>query len=156
MPSAQKEKIKTESEHGFKVCFVCTGNTCRSPMAAAVYNHLNKGSGKIAISAGIGADGFSPISENAVSALHEKGIQSTEDNDYEKHISTQVSEEMLSCCNCIYGITEKHTMALICAFPQFANRISPLPLSITDPYGGDLSVYRSCLDLIIKAVGELS
>ncbi|MDD4774829.1 MAG: hypothetical protein PHZ09_14705, partial [Eubacteriales bacterium] len=62
-----------------RVCFVCTGNTCRSPMAAAVTNHLCAEHVE-AISCGLYPDAGMPISTNAVTALQNAAITSTESN----------------------------------------------------------------------------
>ena len=58
-----------------RVLFVCTGNTCRSPMAQGLMNHLSneKELAVQATSAGLAADG-EPIAENALAALQELGI----------------------------------------------------------------------------------
>jgi protein-tyrosine-phosphatase len=49
--------------------FVCTGNTCRSPMAAALFNHVNTRPEWFAESAGLAAFGGEPASMAAVTAL---------------------------------------------------------------------------------------
>ena len=122
--------------------FVCTGNTCRSPMAAALFNALWQHRG-IAVSAGFSSDG-SPISENAVLALRDRGIESCGKNDYENHVSRRITEEMIASAKVVIGISSRHTMALISAFPQYAEKIVSLG-EISDPYGGDLERYKRCL-----------
>ena len=59
-----------------KILFVCTGNTCRSPMAAVIFNQLAAQSGLdyVAESAGVAAVGDRPASENAVKAVAEIGL----------------------------------------------------------------------------------
>ena len=56
-----------------KILFVCTGNTCRSPMAEKIFNHRAP-SGYRAASAGIVTRDGKPISENSRLALEEIGI----------------------------------------------------------------------------------
>ena len=137
---------------GKRICFVCTGNTCRSPMAAAVLNHFGKEKGYTASSAGISVFSPSGISANAAEALRRRGILPGEGNRYDLHMSSQVSAEILEECDRLIGMTESHTMSLIFTYPQFASKISSLDKSISDPFGGDLNVYLNCLDEIIDAV----
>lgn len=138
-----------------KVCFVCTGNTCRSPMAAAVYNHLNKGRDRYAVSMGLyAADGMT-ISENSALALEEAGIISDRDNPYRDHKAKSCDREALSNCDYIIGISEAHTLELISRFPELASKIYSMPKPISDPWGGDLMVYKACLCEIESGIKEL-
>ena len=135
------------------VCFVCTGNTCRSPMAAAVLNALGRGEYQ-AVSAGLSAVEGDAISEHAVQALHEAGFASTEENPYERYRARSITAEMVAHCDLIVGITARHLLSLVCAFPQAAEKMVCLPRDIADPFLGDLSVYKSCLADITAAVKE--
>ena len=62
-----------------KILFVCTGNTCRSPMAMVYTNSATKNYGLdlSADSAGIFADGVSRFSQNAVLAAKKNGLSLT-------------------------------------------------------------------------------
>ncbi len=128
--------------------FVCSGNTCRSPMAAALFNHYYGDDNCTAISAGLYADS-SPISLNAAHALELAGI--TPPN----HISQPVDTGMLEEAVQIIGITAAHTDSLIWAYPQFASKITKMSMDICDPFGGDLAAYQACLEKIKEALLDM-
>ena len=148
------EKTKAEglaaAEHPFAVCFVCTGNTCRSPMAAA----LLRAKGLRATSAGLFATGV-PIAENAVAALEKAGVPSTPDNPYASHRSRGIDEETVEACDCIVGMTSAHALQLMAAFPAHARKITCMPHDIPDPFGGDEAAYDACLAAIEAGLCEL-
>lgn len=128
--------------------FVCSGNTCRSPMAAALFNHYYGTDTRIAESAGFFADG-SPMSENASLALEQAGITPPE------HVSRPVSEALILQATQVIGITAAHADSLIWSCPHFASKITKLPVDIPDPFGGDLAVYQKCLKTIQSALFEM-
>ena len=146
-------RIESDASEPLKICFVCTGNTCRSPMAAAVLNHLGKG-GYRACSAGISAVTGDFISANAVKALKEAGIDSTPENDYEKHRAIQINEELMERCDKIVAISQRHMMALIYAFPHMADKITVMSRDISDPFMGSEQVYKDCLAQITDCIRE--
>lgn len=151
------------------VCFVCTGNTCRSPMAAAVFNHMSiapevcsacdmekllSAKNIKALSAGLATFG-EPISENAVTALKEAGIPSTPKNNYQSHISEGIEFETMKKCELIIGISSSHAVRLMAMFPQFASKITCMPEDIPDPWGGTLEDYKECLAKISEGVTKI-
>ena len=155
--------------HPMRVCFVCTGNTCRSPMAAAVLNHktriiegctacdINKllNTKPIrATSAGLYAMG-EPIAENAARALEAAGIPSLADNHYRAHISRSIDLETMESCDRIVGLTSKHALQLLTMYPQFASKITCFPEDIPDPFGGDLEAYKACLEAIRRGIDDM-
>ncbi len=127
-----------------RVCFVCTGNTCRSPMAAAVLNHLGKGK-YVAESAGIMASRGSAISDNAAKALRKAGIVSTPDNNYEAHKARQLDMGIIDSCDKIVAVSAGHAMMIIQGYPLYASKITSLDKNISDPYGQDGDSYYKCL-----------
>lgn len=130
------------------VCFVCTGNTCRSPMAAALFNHLARGRGMRAFSAGIHAVPGAAIADNALEALKQAGVADTPDNHYTAHMARNITAGMMEAADRVIGMTAGHALALIGAFPQYAGKISAFRKDLSDPYGGDLALYQKCLEQI--------
>lgn len=139
----------------YRVCFVCTGNTCRSPMAAAAYNYLTDPKKTRAVSCGLYPMPCSKISPEAVNALACAGIPHTQDNPYEGHCAVMATEELLLGCDMIVGMTAAHTIELISRFPHLAQRIFSMPRQISDPWGGDDVQYHRCLEEIIDGIKEL-
>ncbi len=138
--------------------FVCTGNTCRSPMAEGLFNDLaaKKGNGDSASSAGIFAfDGASP-SENSVEVMREIGI------DISGHTSRRLTAEIIGGCDRLLTMTNSHAEVLKSSLPQYAGIISTLTEEvgesgeIPDPFGGDLEEYRLCRDRIKELIEKLA
>ena len=131
---------------GRTVLFVCTGNTCRSPMAEYVFNFDYADSGYEAVSAGLAADG-SPVSAHALDALFEEGyrVKGTP-------ASVQLTDELMDSSHIIIGITASHAMQIITSYPHHAWKVYSMPFDIADPFGGSIEVYRACLADIRKAL----
>lgn len=124
-----------------KIMFICTGNTCRSPMAQAIFTDMAKDSG-IAFtvcSAGIHAQNGDPASENAVTACEETGL------DLKHHRAKSVMDENLNTTDLFVVMTMTHAQALMeLGVPKDKIYI----LNVSDPFGGSLQVYRDCRDEI--------
>ena len=159
----QKEADGAVSEPR-RILFVCTGNTCRSPMAAALLNDMScpqercAAQGEmtkprfVASSAGLYANDGAPITLEAADALQAAGVTPRPDNDYFSHRARTVSAALVSEADEIVGLTASHAMQLMLRFPEAASKIRTLPLDISDPFGGDATVYRDCLARLRYAI----
>ena len=145
--------IKTEINKE-KILFVCSGNTCRSPMCAALFNHKYAGLTRVGISAGLSADG-SAISPNALFALREYGVKVSSVNDYKTHVSVSVDEQTIRDSSLVVGVTSAHALTLISRFPEYASKITSFSKDIFDPFGGDDEIYAYCLKTIDSALSEM-
>lgn len=126
-----------------KVLFVCTGNTCRSPMAEAIFNDKWSEKGE-ALSAGIFAAEGQKASEHTLSVLKENGI-------HLDHQSSQVKPDQVTWATHILTMTAAHKEMLMDAYPEASDKIftlkeyvndSKTDLDVVDPFGGNLSVYK--------------
>ena len=126
--------------------FVCTGNTCRSPMAAAYYNHYTKNRGGAqAASCGLRAIEGGALSAGAAAALELAGI-------CPEHSSRPFTAVPAAEYDVIYGMTRAHCASLAEGFPQYAEKIKAFPFDIPDPFGGNDEEYRVCLRHIICGI----
>ena len=120
-----------------KILFVCTGNTCRSPMAEGYMKSL----GYNCESRGLAADG-SAVSENSAKAMQEIGI------DISGNISKQLTKADTENFDTIICMSKNHSDYL----KSFGIKSEVLSDGISDPFGGNLDTYRTCRDEIIKAL----
>ncbi|UWG97194.1 low molecular weight protein arginine phosphatase [Dehalobacter sp. DCM] len=136
-----------------KILFVCTGNTCRSPMALGLARLYFPVEHELA-SAGIHAYTGDAVSRHASEALKEKGI------DISRHRATQLIRDSVEHADLILTMTHAQQDLLTEAYPEFQDKIKQigdwagLRKEITDPWQGSLATYRQCaadIEEIIKA-----
>ena len=87
-----------------QILFICTGNTCRSPMAEVLFNHRNVKGWK-AVSAGLAAYPGMSISPRSAEALREWGI------DVDAHRSQSVDDDLMEATDLIVTMTDAHAIS---------------------------------------------
>lgn len=123
-----------------RIFFICTGNTCRSPMAEALLSAKELPGAEVR-SAGIFAE-KAPLSQHAQTVLEDDGIQFP-------HTSKQLTREDLQWSTLVLTMTASHKQYLVHNHPEAADKIYTLkeftdgvPADVSDPYGGSLSTYQ--------------
>ena len=138
-----------------KVLVVCTGNTCRSPMAEGWLKSKLAGKGWTAESAGVAAWGGQPASEEAVEAMREIGI------DIEGHRNQGLTRERVAEAAVILAMTEGHRSEIVRRYPEAEGRtflvhgFGAAPArDVGDPVGLPVEAYRHTRDELIQALGD--
>ena len=142
---------------GLNIAFVCTGNTCRSPMAEVLAQQALAKRLEIPV-ARLGDFGFSarsmgaftspglPASEHSVIAMKDIGL------DLEQHASTQLSAESANGLDRLYGLTQSHVQAAMQRVEDAqVELLDPDGSDVPDPIGGSLDEYLACA----ARIGEL-
>ena len=136
-----------------RVLFVCTGNTCRSPMAELIFNTKarEKGINAQAQSAGLCTIEGLLINDNSYEALKEIGIES------DFFSSTDIYDLDLEKFDLIFGMTNEHINELkSMGIPEEKLRLLNSDRGgVSDPYGGNLETYKICRDTLSKNIEKI-
>lgn len=136
-----------------RVLFVCTGNTCRSPMAELLFNKCarEKGIDAVAQSAGLCTIEGLLINDNSKEALGELSVES----DFFR--SADIYDLNLSSFDLVVGMTKEH-IAELKAMGIDEEKICMLNEKgggVADPYGMSLETYKACRDEILNSLEEI-
>lgn len=135
-----------------KILFVCTGNTCRSPMAeVALKAELKRRKIKwyTVQSAGLGAKDGDMMSENSRQALAEAKIPYSEE-----FCARQLTEKMLDEAYAVICMTEEQCCRLH-GRPNVTSMLVLAGREIPDPYGQSIDVYRTTLRVIRECMSRV-
>lgn len=134
-----------------KIIFVCTGNTCRSPMAESIYKHLDTDSTLECVSRGLVVLFPEPSNPKAVIVLNNHDLS------LDGHMSKGLSGEDIDENTLILTMTEdqkRKTMEQftvtdnIYTIKEFVGELG----DVTDPYGGTLMDYEDCYSELARLV----
>ncbi len=138
----------------FLILIVCTGNTCRSPMAEALmrskfekrFGGEKEAARKVYVaSAGLNAFPGGPASIEAQATMAARGLSLVE------HQSRSVTTHALNTADLILTMTRSHRNGILEQMPEIAGKVKLVSGSssdVSDPFGGPQAVYAACADQI--------
>ena len=132
------------------IAVVCTGNTCRSPMAETLLREQirNKYGSEDAVrvlSAGVAAGNGSGASPQAVEVMGGRGLDLT------GHSSRQLDDQVMNVADLVLTMTRGHRAAILAAWPNMNDRVHTLRRDggdVTDPVGMPVETYEQCAQQI--------
>ncbi|ECQ6354187.1 TPA: low molecular weight protein arginine phosphatase [Listeria innocua] len=130
------------------ILFVCTGNTCRSPLAEKILQNMRP---DLEVrSAGTRALDGDTISENSREILLQMNLPG-------EHTAKKITEADIDWADEIYVMTKNHQVELKSIFPIASNKIQLISkggTDIPDPYGGPIEQYEITYYELKSAISE--
>lgn len=143
-----------------RILFVCSGNTCRSPMAMGIARKMlaerlgchpdELVAREIAVSSAGTSGGFGGAAENAIAVMQKRGI------DISEHTSSALNADMVQQADHVFVMTRTHREAVLRMVPRAEERVK-LVLNeedVTDPFGGSEADYEACASVLEAGLAE--
>lgn len=134
-----------------KIIFVCTGNTCRSPMAESLYRSMKMDEEIEVCSRGLVVHFSEPINPKAENTLRNHEL------DLNGHVSKQFKDIDIDPATIILTMTESHKKAVLNDYSSTAQVYTLKEYvgesgDVVDPYGGSIMDYEECFGEIARLV----
>ena len=139
------------------ILFICTGNTCRSPLAAEIGRVMaeDRGLDYTFSSAGIYADIGCFASMGSIDAAQAFG------GDLSYHQATSLTEDMIEDADLVLTMTQGHKNTLVLKHPQYKDKIFTIKEyagesgDIDDPFGQGVEVYNQVAEEIAGLLNKI-
>lgn len=131
-----------------KIMFICSGNTCRSPLAEGLFKKYlddNKITDIEVGSAGVGAFPGDEVSINSILVAGSRGV------DISNHRAKNVNPEHILTTDLFVCMTDSHKKALI----RSCDESKIMVLNVSDPFGRPVEVYEECAKQLERKFPEI-